>query len=84
MSDLHVFTDDEEMVVAEDVADALAVMAEHAGGDVWNPSTGIEIEQMPDDAMLTIIDFDMVTKRRKTAGEWAREKGRGYLCGPVG
>lgn len=79
---LHVFTDDEESVVAEDVADARAVMLEYAGGDVWSDDA-IEIEQFADDKQLTIVDGDTEEKTTLTCGEWAQRNGRGYLCGPI-
>lgn len=73
------FSDSEEMVVASDEADARAVMREMCGGDVW--TADVEVEQMPDEKPLTIVDEEG-GEVRKTYGEWAAEKGRGYLCGP--
>ena len=79
---LHVFTDSEESVVAEDITDARAVMLEYAGGDVWSDDT-IEIEQLPDDKQLTIVDGDTQEKTTMSCAEWALSNGRGYLCGPI-
>jgi hypothetical protein len=78
---LHVFTDSEESVVAKDIADARVVMHEWAGGDVWSADV-IDIEQLPDDQSLTIVDGDSNEKTTMTCAQWARN-GRGYLCGPV-
>jgi hypothetical protein len=76
---MHVFSDSEEMVIAVDVDDARAVMRELGGPDVWPDD--VEIERMPDERPLTILDEEH-GEIRKTFGEWAAEKGRGYLCGP--
>ena len=80
MSKLHVFSDDEEFVVAADEADARAVMHDFGGPDVWGGDQ--EINQEPDDRMFSILGEDGA-KIRKTFGEWATEKGRGYLCASV-
>ncbi len=74
---LHVWTDDEEWVVARDAQDARAVMAE-IGCDL---DPDIEFELCPDDQVFTIYQdeqgSDAVTK---TFAEWAAGNGRGYLC----
>jgi hypothetical protein len=80
MSNLHVFSDDEEFVVACDEADARLVMHEHCGHGVWGADQ--EINQEPDDAMFSILGEDGA-KVRKTFGEWASSCGRGYLCASV-
>ena len=80
MSNLHVFSDDEEFVVATDEVDARAVMQEHCGHGVWGADC--EIAQEPDDRMFAILGEDG-EKVRKTFGEWASDNGRGYLCASV-
>lgn len=78
---MHVFSDTEEMVVAADEDDARQVMRDLYGHDAWSPD--VEIEQMPDDKHFDIAEEAGGTPIRKTFGEWAAEKGRGYLCGPA-
>lgn len=73
MGTLHVYTDDEEFVIAASPEDAVAVMREANGvADVAN------WQQMPDDKPFTYDDGLNIAK--KTCGEWARERGRGYFC----
>lgn len=74
---LHVFSDSEEYVVASDEADARIVMREICGSETWPED--VDVEQMPDDKHLTILE-DGVGAVKKTYGEWASIRGRGYLC----
>jgi len=57
-------------------------MAEHVGEESWTQD--IEVRQEPDLKPLTIWDetAEGRVKETKTCAEWAKEKGRGYLCGP--
>lgn len=73
MSGLHVYTDDEEFVIASSEADAAAVLRE--------ASNAVDVAiwfQLPDDRAFTYDDGQSIVK--KTCGEWAKERGRGYFC----
>lgn len=89
---LHVYEYDCDWVVARDQADADEILRQHYVsilGDVENAEDGAE---MAEDATLKIWcrkDTGEVWEPHaseaelieKTAGEWARERGRGWLCG---
>jgi hypothetical protein len=74
---LHVFSDGTDTVVAASLEDALAVWTEHAGEreDDMDP-----FELVPDEKPLTITDADDGTMETKTAGQWADDNGRGFMC----
>ena len=78
MAELHVFQDEGlvDTVVARDPDDAKAVWEEHAGvtynDEPW--------AQLPDDKRFTIINEDTGAETSQTCGEWAAERGRGFLC----
>jgi hypothetical protein len=74
MDELHVYTDDEEFVIATSPEDADAVMREVGA----TPPQPAEWRQMNDAKPFTFDDG--VNIARKTCGEWARARGRGYFC----
>jgi hypothetical protein len=76
MADLHVWTDEEEFVIAASPEDADAVMR-----DMRYDGPPIAWWQMPDDRPFTYCpDNDEATAVKKTCAEWCAEKGRGYFC----
>ena len=70
---LHVFTDDEEFVIADSPEDADAVMR-----DLKYDGPAMPWTQMPDERPFTFDDGQAIVK--KTCGEWCAERGRGYFC----
>ena len=79
---MHVWTDGEEAVVAADEQDARVVMQELGGSDVWRQDE-VDVEMVPDDRVIRIVDEDESGSQAKTAAEWAVSNGRGYLYGPT-
>lgn len=79
---LHVFTDDEEYAVAESEEDARRVFEETWGFKPdWEKDYIGGLSQCPDDKPFTIREAGPAGENvTKTFGEWAAEKGRGYLC----
>lgn len=92
MSELRVFTNDTDTVVAADLADAQRVVEAHYGvtfeQEGWSLDEWCEV---PGDKLITIRDDDRVIWRpvgdtgsdgreTKTAAEWAMSNGRGFLC----
>lgn len=71
MSELHIYTDDEEFIIAASPDDAHAVMREMGCHDVTN------FHQYPDDKPFTFHDTETTTKPAK---EWAAERGRGWFA----
>lgn len=71
---MHVYTDDEEYVIAASSEDAAAVMQETCG-----PVDVTDWLQMPDDRPFTVDLDDGNGPVKKTCGEWAT-RGRGYFC----
>lgn len=74
---LHVWTNDgDDFVIAASADDANAVMVEYGGSaldvDDWT--------QMLDDRPFTADIDDGNGPVKKTCGEWAQERGRGYFC----
>lgn len=79
MSDLHVWTNDEEFVIARDVDDADAVMREV--GCTMTAEEKRQLYRLPDERPFTFCpDNDEATAVKKTCAEWCAEKGRGYFC----
>ncbi len=78
-SDLKVFTDDEEWIVARSPEDAVAVQAE-LGATGIDPET---FEECPPEKVFHMHDADGALIEAKTFAEWARSRGRGYLAGCV-
>ena len=84
MSDLHVFCNGTDKVIATDIEDAWAAWCETTGesreaysGETW------AWEQMPDDASLPIMrdpESGDRTKDTLTCAEWVAKDGRGFLC----
>ena len=76
-SNLYVWSDKTDWVIAESLEDVREVLREHRCDD------DIIIEdfaKLPDDNVIVIGDEDGVLKTSKTAAEWAAENGRGFLC----
>jgi hypothetical protein len=79
-TDLHVFDvcgAGEEVIVAASEADAREFCRTEYGDDSLDGAT---FEEYDDDDDLTINQEDRANPVTKTAGEWARENGRGHLC----
>jgi hypothetical protein len=76
--DLHVYTNDDEFVIAASPDDAKAVMIEsgcfHESDE--QPSWRQMSDAQPFTADLDTGDGPV----KKTCGEWAKERGRGYFC----
>ncbi len=89
MSELHVFANDCEWVVARDVDDAWAVWTEAIGADPKDLKEEDPFEQLPDDKPVTMhanaagevaeVGEPGVAPLTQTAAEWAARHGRGYL-----
>lgn len=76
-SNLYVWTDKVEWVVASSLDDVREVLRQYRGDD------DIIIEnfvKLPDDKAIVIGDENGALKTSKTAAEWAAENGRGFLC----
>ncbi len=71
---LKVFTDDEEWVIAKDVADVFEVFKETGAGQVVSNFA----ECQPDRPFTFSGDDGPVTK---TYAQWAKERGRGWFAG---
>ena len=77
--DLHVWTNDEEYVIAATPDDADAVMREV--GHVMTDEEKGQFYRLPDDRPFTFCpDNDEASVVKKTCAEWCAEKGRGYFC----
>ena len=83
---LHCYTDGTDTVVALSPEDALLAWAEHIGDIEYRDEGDASFGQLPDDKPLSIIcdedgnpddEGEAITK---TAAEWARDQGRGFLC----
>ena len=73
---MHVWTDDEEYVIAADETDARAVFREN---DYMYPEDA-ELRQLPDDKLFPFRENEEDAEPvRKTCAEWANERGRGYF-----
>lgn len=78
---MKVFRFDDDTVIAKDQRDAPVVWHEEYGDgelvDNWE-----EWEEVPGDAEIGIHETEGSSSPvvKKTATEWAAEKGRGYLC----
>ena len=81
MSNLHVFSfDDEEFVVAESPEDAATVMSDETGERMPGPDYPGEWKQVSDDKKMRIsLDAGAEPEQTKTCAEWAAQ-GRGCLC----
>ena len=87
MKELHCYSDGySDMVVADSKEDALEVWCAHVGE---NPEDYVNVfEQIPGDKMIKIIDGEdcvyTITEdtqyTEKTAAQWAKKNGRGFLC----
>lgn len=78
MSELHVFYNDCDVVIAASPEDAGAVLAE-IGCTLDNPED-YPFVQWPDDKVFTVRDEHGEVEGRKTCAEWAAGNGRGYLA----
>lgn len=81
---LKVFTNHTDTVVAKDLPDAQRVMEEHNGSTFEQEGWTLdEWGEVPDDKIITICninDHGPDDKAAKTAAEWVKENGRGFLC----
>lgn len=77
MSNLACWTNGVDTAVASDADDARIVVADMLGDHVEDVSPMRRIE---DDKVLTILDENTGESITKTASEWARSNGRGFLC----
>lgn len=82
---LNVFTDDHEWVIARDAADAVAVYEAHIGDKCSDPERFVSLP--PDKVMGIWCDehgdpgeIGEGTLVKRTALEWCKRRGRGYLC----
>lgn len=77
MSDLRVYFNDVEWVVAASPEDAERALEEHYG-PMYDPSTPSEWEECKPDTEFTFHggDDDVV----KTFAQWAKDNGRGFLA----
>lgn len=71
---LHMFTDDEEWVIAKDDADAISVMAEQCGWIDGFVPEDFEMCQLDDD------DKFMFCEVERTNAEWCKIHGRGWFA----
>lgn len=78
MGTLKVWTDATDTVIAEDIRDVRRVMESHAGS--WESNDG-DWRVIEDDKLIKIHNVtgheDIV---EKTADEWVKAEGRGFLC----
>ncbi len=72
---LHVYTDDEEFVIAESPEDADAVVR-----DLKYDGPAMEWQQMPDDRPFTADLDNGEGPVKRTCAEWCAARGRGYFC----
>lgn len=81
---MKLWTDDHDTVVAADLADAQKVWEEHNGSTFEQEMMTLDDwEQVPDDKLVTICnihDRGVDDKETRTAAEWAKLNGRGFLC----
>lgn len=92
MMTLHVYEFEPDYVIAESVPDAVNVYREYVTSDEVMSADELEKQladgpaEIPDDQRLSIyIDerdriSDDGTLTNKPCGEWAAERGRGFLC----
>lgn len=86
--DLHVYTDDTDMVVAKDLPDAFEVYREHTGigpdefdqEDWYQLSDTAELRIYQGDECVFDVEKFKNNSIVKRAAEWAKERGRGFLC----
>lgn len=82
MSELHIYTDDYEFVIAADPADALAVLRETHNAYQIDPE---DLDKWPDDKPFTLYEDESRTVgATKLPAEWAIERGRGWLAATEG
>lgn len=83
MSELRVFTNGTDTVVAADLADAQRVVEAHHGVTFEQEGWSLdEWEEVPSDQLITIWDegYDALLYTSKTAADWVASDGRGFLC----
>lgn len=79
MSDLKVWTNDTDTVIAADLADVKRVIADHYGSDEFDEDDSWRLRS--DERPLKIHNFDgNETAVTKTNAEWIASEGRGFLC----
>jgi hypothetical protein len=81
-TDLHVFTDGTDTVVAKDLPDVQRVYEEHVMVKFVDEGMSLDDwEQVHDDEPIAINDYDgHGGKLTLTAKEWAARDGRCFLC----
>lgn len=91
MPGLHVFGDDNELIIAHGFEDAVEIWCEFNGTTrTEHHPSDIGLEQLPDDSRLSIwcdrdtgkpgeIDGDNCELVALTCAEWTKRLGRGYL-----
>lgn len=77
MTELHCYTNGTDTVVASDEDDGASVVAEHLGERVEDVGA---LHRVDDATVLKILDEETGASVAKTAAEWARSNGRGFLC----
>lgn len=80
---LHVYATECDWFVAESRDDAWRLALEQWGGEISDYGDVDDMEQVDDVAVISIWTEDPGEgeKVSKTAAQWAREHGRGWLCG---
>ncbi len=86
MSDLSVFANDYEWVIAESLEDALKIVKETTGYE-YEAEEIEECGELPDETTVRIWwEDDQIAEIgngkliEKTCAEWIEQEGRGYLC----
>lgn len=81
---LKVFTNHVDTVVAKDLDDVAAVLANHYGSTMEEEGWSLDDwGEVADEKVITIRNFNdrgWDDKGTRTAAEWARTEGRGFLC----
>lgn len=82
---MKVFTNHTDWVVAANLRDAQRVVEDHHGVRFAQEGWSLdEWSQVPDDNPITVRNIEgrdtEDDKLTKTAGEWAKSHGRGFLC----
>ena len=78
------FTNDTDTIVAEDLADVAIVLADHYGSSMAEEGWTLdEWGLVTDDTSITIRNVHgngWDDKETRSAAEWAKQNGRGFLC----
>lgn len=87
--ELHVYSNDHETIVAESIDDAVVIWAEYTGYECLTLED-THLELVESDKVIPIWcnakgepdepEAEGVLVLRRTAAEWARQRGRGLLC----